>query len=165
LIQANPQRWDIFGFVENEPPDALWTWTVNRYLSRINVDDHVALWIAGPSYARGVHAVGRKRKSPYRSVFDSRYWVNPQEQGREQWLIDFQLDRSFFSAPMLAGELVHDDRFRRSLILRAPLGGNPFPLSVSEWEAISSRLGTDRSGDMGKIYHQGEETDLSGRSG
>jgi hypothetical protein len=45
----------------------------------------------------------------------------------------------FLDDPIPRSELMADDRFKDSLIVRAAFGANPFPVGPQEWEAITSR--------------------------
>jgi hypothetical protein len=108
-------------------------WAVRRYRDRIAVGDDVALWHSGRS--GGVVAVGTVVEGPRpaggATVVGVRF---------PQWFADRPIGRD---------ELKADERFRHSLVLRMPAGGNPFPVEPGEWAAIVERVAGARAARPG----------------
>ncbi|XVV09477.1 hypothetical protein ACQP2X_32100 [Actinoplanes sp. CA-131856] len=95
-------------------------WTIRRYRDRISPGDEVALWHSGRS--GGVVAVGVIVTAPHETPGGT--------------AAGLRFDR-WHSIPR--ADLRADPRFREALIVRMPAGGNPFPLTPSEWQAIADR--------------------------
>lgn len=125
LVQANPKTWDVVGAVDARPVEA---WCVSRYLGRLTSGDDVGLWVSGRK--AGVYAIGE--------VTGDAGLLTDDLAAAAQ--VPIRFDVLLRSDPVPKAELVADPRFARSLILRMPGGGNPFPLTDDEWSAIADRL-------------------------
>lgn len=93
-------------------------WAIRRYRDRVRAGDEVALWATGRG--GGVSGLAEVRSSGGSSV------------------VEIENLRTF---PVIRREVLREDeRFAGALILRMPGGGNPFPLSPAEWQAILDRV-------------------------
>jgi hypothetical protein len=95
-------------------------WVIRRYRDLITAGDDVALWHSGRG--GGVVAVGTVTRAPRDSV------------------IGVSFARMFTGRPVPRAVLQADERFRDALVLRMPGGGNPFPLTPPQWQAIIDRV-------------------------
>ncbi|MBU2670999.1 EVE domain-containing protein [Actinoplanes bogorensis] len=95
-------------------------WVIRRYRDLITAGDDVALWHSGRS--GGVAAVGTITEAPRDSVI----------------VVSFA--RMFANRPIPREVLKADERFRDALVLRMAGGGNPFPLTPAQWQAITERI-------------------------
>ena len=95
-------------------------WVIRRYRDLITAGDDVALWHSGRG--GGVAAVGTITGAPRDSVI----------------VVSFA--RMFASKPIPREVLKADERFRDALVLRMAGGGNPFPLTPAQWQAITERI-------------------------
>ena len=116
LLQHNPARGVCDAATGGD-------WVIRRYRDRVAPGDDVALWMSGPG--GGVVAVGTVVDEPHDGPYGT--------------VIGVALPRSF-PRPITRDELRADERFRTALVLRMPAGGNPFPLSDAEWQAIADHV-------------------------
>ncbi len=114
LVQHNPARGDC-----GSGP-----WLIRRYRDLITPGDDIALWLSGR--AGGVSAVGTIVDAPHETA--------------DGITIGVTFTRTFTGRPIPRATLKADDRFRDALILRMPGGGNPFPLTPAQWQAITDRI-------------------------
>ncbi|MCO8271242.1 EVE domain-containing protein [Actinoplanes sp. TRM 88003] len=110
LLQHNPARGEC----------GSGDWTVRRYRELITAGDGVALWHSGRG--GGAVAVGTITEAAHDGV------------------ITVEFARMFTGRPIPRDTLKADERFRDALVLRMPGGGNPFPLTPAQWQAIEERV-------------------------
>jgi hypothetical protein len=65
--------------------------------------------------------------------------LTPAEGRKAAWRIGIRISRRLGS-PIPRADLKADPGFARSLILRMPGGGNPFPVTPEEWLALHSHI-------------------------
>jgi hypothetical protein len=142
LFQWNPERWDVWAYLRDNPEDDFseWTWSAVGYLDQIEPGDRVVFWIGGRPRVRGVYATGKVTNHAFGGGGLGEYATRSSDRHRSHWFVPFALTQTFFDNPILAIELRMDPRFSQALILRMPGGGNPFPLEEEEWKAIADRL-------------------------
>lgn len=136
LIQCSPSVWDVFEWWENDDGE-LDDWTVSRHLDRIKKDDTFAFWVGGPH--AGVYAIG-KVTGPPRLVgqVGGGYWKTPPR--GDQHVVPLKTSRYLFDTPILKTELIQDQGFSDSLIIRMPRTGNPIELTPRQWQTILRRI-------------------------
>ena len=140
LLQANPKKWDIWAWWEDQRED-LDTWTIATHTDDVKSNDDFALWISGPQ--AGVYATGKVRSAYYGPFkVGGGYWIDPPS--GDVYGIDIEPTRYLFDHPILKPDLVSDPDFARSLVLRMPGTANPIPLEPLEWQAIKRRVGGGR---------------------
>jgi hypothetical protein len=61
------------------------------------------------------------------------------EREHHRWTVPVPFTQHFLDDPIRRSQLIADNRFKGSLIVRAAFGANPFPVEPQEWEAITSR--------------------------
>jgi hypothetical protein len=94
-------------------------WAIRRHRAEIAAGDEVVVWQSGRG--GGTVATG---------VVSGR--------ADDGATVEVTLDRIF---PVIARETLKGDaRFAGTQVLRAPGGGNPFPLEQSAWEAVEERI-------------------------
>jgi predicted RNA-binding protein with PUA-like domain len=134
ILQANPARYRVAEALADA--SSIRTWTVARYRRAIVPGDRFALWVSG---ARGgVYALGSVTAGAYFIPGDDRYWVNPAEAERPAWRVGIRIEE-VLPTPILRAELAEDPAFAGASIIRMPGGGNPFPVTEPQWQAIESR--------------------------
>ena len=137
LLQCNPKLYRFADAVaDGVPPDS---WTVNRYLSEMAAGDRFGIWFTGPD--RGVYALGEVTDTPFDrdGDADDPYWTDQEAAESSQRAVPIRLDRVLLDSPVLGSDLRLDPSFEDALIFRFPGGGNPFPLSEEQWQAIVDR--------------------------
>jgi EVE domain len=140
LLQANPKKWDIWSWWEDQRSD-LDSWTIAIHTDDVKRNDDFALWISGPQ--AGVYAIGKFRSGYYGPFrVSGGYWIDP-PQG-DVYGVDIEATRYLFDHPILKPDLAADPDFSRSLVLRMPGTANPIPLKPHEWQAIKRRVGNGR---------------------
>jgi hypothetical protein len=133
ILQANPKMYRVFNALIDAP--ALRTWTIAHHKNDIQPGDEFALWVSGR--AGGVYAFGVVTSPAAVRPGDSTYWVELDEYKHRKWRIGIRIE-DVLDSPIPRRELSSDLKFAGALILRMPGGGNPFPLSKGEWQAILS---------------------------
>lgn len=133
LFQGNPTRWPVLEALAAGEP--IRSWNVLRHLDLVDPGDRALLWVSGPS--AGLYAVGRVTGPPEPAVTDDS-WTDPFRRGVPRHRV--ALDLRTLPHPVPRTELRADPRFAGSQIIRAPRGGNPFPVTDSEWAALAERL-------------------------
>ena len=143
LLQANPDAYRIFDALADT--GAIRTWTVARYRHDIAVGDEFALWASGQK--SGVYAFGVVTEPAEQQPGDpDRYWQDPASGNRPTWRVGIRID-DVLNTPILRGEISSDPALVNTAILRMPGGGNPFPLTEAEWQAILSHR-AERTSDQ-----------------
>jgi predicted RNA-binding protein with PUA-like domain len=113
------------------------SWTVARYLKDIAPGDEVAMWLSGPG--GGICVLGEVTSSAQRSPEEpDPYWVDPAEASNVSWHIGIRLAEPL-AEPIPRHVLVADPDFADAAIIRMPGGGNPFPVTDPQWQAIVTR--------------------------
>lgn len=139
ILQSNPERYRLLDALRDGFD--VQTWTVSRYLREITAGDEVAMWVAGPD--AGVHVLGEITRAAERSAETADpYWIDPYETSKPVWRVGIRLGEPL-PEPIPRVALAADPDFAAAAIIRMPGGGNPFPVTVSEWQAIISRLATE----------------------
>jgi hypothetical protein len=152
ILQANPNSdngYRIFDALADV--GAIHSWRVARYRHDIAPGDEFALWASGQK--SGVYAFGVVTEPAECRVADAGpYWKNPAEANRLSWQVGIRIDEVLLDNPILRGELSRNPDFASALILRMPGGGNPFPVTEVQWQAILSyRVATtSRQGRLGR---------------
>ena len=139
ILQANPSHWRIHDFFADGRTGT--TWTVRRHRDRIGPGADVAIWLSGRG--GGVVAFGRITGAPRFGVAegdDERYWTGAAERDSDHWFVPVLFTRHFLDQPIPRDVLRDDPRFADAAILRAPSGGNPFPLDPAGWAAVVERV-------------------------
>jgi Family of unknown function (DUF6308)/EVE domain len=134
ILQGNPEIYDTAGALEASTIDR---WRIARHLPDISRGDEFALWISGPG--GGVSALGTVTEPPKRDTDPDPFWVDSTDGGKLDWRIGVQISRRLGS-PVPRADLKADPGFARSLILRMPGGGNPFPVTPDEWLVLQSHI-------------------------
>lgn len=131
LLQCNPAHWRVQDFFT--AGHSRTTWTIRRYRDRIETGDEVALWLTGKP--GGVVALGTVTGPPdFGPPPHDPYDIATRE--AERWSIPVSFHRHFLDQPVTRAALKADERFADALILRAPSGGNPFPVEPAAWDAV-----------------------------
>jgi predicted RNA-binding protein with PUA-like domain len=134
ILQGNPEIYDTAGALQAGNIDR---WRIARHLQDISPGDQFALWISGPS--GGVVALGVVTDPPTQDADPDEFWVNPAEGAKPAWRVGIQISRRLAS-PIPQADLQRDPGFARSMILRMPGGGNPFPVTSAEWLVLRSNV-------------------------
>jgi hypothetical protein len=148
LLQGNPAHWRIHDFFA--AGHARTTWPIRRHRETIAAGDDVVLWLTGNRggvVALGV-VTGAASLGPA-SPYDLRH--------ADGWAVPVSFHRHFLDQPVGRATLKADDRFAGSQILRAPGGGDPFPLTPAAWEAVVEHapLSSDGSQIVAKTVQAG----------
>lgn len=137
LFQGNPDLWPVLDVLAaGQPIDS---WSAVRHLAAITPGDRALLWVSGR--VAGVYAVGRVIGVAEPETTDHR-WTEPTRRGVPRHAVPLHL--TTLPHPVPRDELKADPRFARSQIIRAPRGGNPFPVTDQEWAAVADRLPEER---------------------
>jgi hypothetical protein len=134
ILQGNPEIYDTHGALEAGTGDR---WRIARHLHDISCGDEFALWISGPG--GGVCALGVVTEPPKRDTDSDPFWFDPAEGGKPARRIGIRMNRRL-GAPVRGTDLQADPGFGRSMILRMPGGGNPFPVTPDEWQVLQSHI-------------------------
>jgi hypothetical protein len=138
LVTCNPNRWDIFEFLDNgNTVGDIDSWSVVQSFDEMQVGDDVALWITGDE--RGVYAVGRITGAPS-LVSGDPYWVDEADRSRQRMSVPVEFDVDLIDAPILASDLMDDPRFMDASVITFPRGGNPHRLTDAQWDVITERI-------------------------
>ncbi|MFI5934435.1 EVE domain-containing protein [Actinoplanes sp. NPDC051494] len=133
LLQVNPKKWPLDDFLAaGGHTDA---WPIRRHRDAITAGDQVALWTSGGD--GGVVAVGVITGVPRRGAADDRFWPGGVD---DRWLLPVRFDQTFPGTTIARATLSEDPRFATTLVLRMSGGGNPFPVTPAEWEAVEERV-------------------------
>lgn len=135
ILQANPARYRLADALTEAARVA--SWTITRRRDEIAAGDRFALWSTGRQagvYALGVVMAGAEFRSD-----DDPYWTDPADGLESAWRVGIRIEQ-VLPDPILRAELAGDSVFSAASIIRMPGGGNPFPLSQVEWDAMESRL-------------------------
>lgn len=136
ILQANPKLYKIDSALH--AATAIRTWTIAHHWREIAPGDRFALWVSGKN--SGVYAFGVVTKPAMVRPGDDSHWQDPAEGNRRKWRIGIRIESTdVLVNPIRRDTLSKDPDFADALILRMPGGGNPFPLSQAEWQAIISR--------------------------
>jgi predicted RNA-binding protein with PUA-like domain len=139
IVQSSPKQYN------QDHPKFLDYWNMTRYsLKRmrreIQPGDHVAVWISGPD-ARVVAFAEIGDKDPEeRDLREEDGWLPGDHVGKRRWHWPL-VNARWLDQPILKSTLLADPRFKDALIIRAARGGNPFPVTDPQWDAIRSRSG------------------------
>ena len=135
LVQVNPDKFDVVASIAKEGllPD---TWSVGRYLDRIQPGDVVVFWVSGRD--AGVYAIGEVCSVPFDGTVNPEHAIDPNPGWRHFIEIDLYLD--LFDGPVLRSDLMTDPRFAGQSIIRVPRAANPHGLDRDALEAILDRL-------------------------
>jgi uncharacterized protein YndB with AHSA1/START domain len=135
ILQANPKMYRVFSALSDAT--AIQTWAIAHHRRDIAPGDKFALWVSGKD--SGVYAFGIVTERADVTPPDDAYWQDPAEGHRRKWRVGIRIeDGDVLGSPIPRGELSRDPNFAHALILRMPGGGNPFPLTESEWRVIIS---------------------------
>ncbi len=134
FLQANPKYYDIDAALS--ALDRIW-WRVPQYTNEIHVGDVIVLWRSGKN--AGIVGLGRVVAEPqWRAIDETEEpFVLSDEEGADdatRALIRVQ------AIPFIAKETVQGiAEFQKHQIVVAPMG-TVFPISSTEWEALSGFL-------------------------
>ena len=136
ILQCNLQRYRLRDAMRDGFD--IRSWSITRHLHDIAPGDEIAMWISGPD--GGVYVLGEVTSSAERSVeAPDPYWVHSAEADDVTWHVGIRLDEPL-PEPIRRPVLAADPDFVDAAIIRMPGGGNPFPVSDAQWQAIASRL-------------------------
>ena len=111
ILQCDPRQWLIRDFFDTGMDTTVWT--IRRHQREIAPEDDVAIWLSGQG--SGIAALGTVT-GPARfgsvSAGDEGWWTVTHEREQHRWTVP-------------RSELIAAERFRHSLIIRAPFGANP----------------------------------------
>lgn len=111
-----------------------------RYLQDMQPRDEVAMWISGLD--GGVYILGEITSSAERSADDQDpYWVDTADADAVSWHVGIRLGDPL-PEPIPRSVLAADPAFADAAIVRMPGGGNPFPVTDPQWNALLSRIAT-----------------------
>jgi EVE domain len=140
ILQANPARYRLAEALAN--PDSIRLWTIAHHRAVIAPGDRFALWATGEP--GGVLAFGSVTAGPELVPDDDPNWADRAEGHRPAMRIGVKID-DVLTSPIPRAELAADPIFSDAAIIRMPGGGNPFPVTDSQWQVIESRRGQGTS--------------------
>jgi hypothetical protein len=157
ILQAKPKIYRVFSALVDAP--ALRTWTIAHHKDDILCGDEFALWVSGRD--GDVYAFGVVTSAAVARPCDITYWADLDEYKRRMWRIGIRIE-DVLDSPIPRRELSTDPRFADARILRMPGGGNPFPLSKGEWQAIlfHRRNKTKDQAQMGTPLNSYKQTNV-----
>lgn len=136
ILQCNPEKYRLREALRDRFD--VRSWTVARYLRDIAQGDDVAMWISGTD--SGIYVLGEVTGGAERSVEDSDpYWVDPGDADELTWHVSIRLGEPL-PEQIPRSVLAADPEFADAAIIRMPGGGNPFPVTDSQWKAVVSRI-------------------------
>lgn len=142
ILEANPSTYRVFDALADA--ENIRTWTVARYRRDIAPGDQFALWASGPS--SGVYAFGVLREPAEHAPGDpDTYWQDSAEGNRPTWRVGIRITE-VLASPIARAELAADPDFANAAIISMSGGGNPFPLTTSEWQAIHAHQANSAGG-------------------
>jgi EVE domain-containing protein len=154
ILKANPARYRVAEALAEA--SSIRTWTVARYRRAIVPGDRFALLVTG---ARGgLYALGSVTAAADFIPGDDHFWVNPAEAQRPAWRVGISIGEVLLT-PILRADLAEDPAFARASIIRMPGGGNPFPVTEPQWQAIESRRPGATPPPLASGTHNGSERD------
>jgi 5-methylcytosine-specific restriction enzyme A len=134
ILQCNPERYRLGDALRDG--FEIRSWTVSRYLREIAPSDEIAIWVAGSD--GGVRVLGEVTSPAEQSADDpDPYWVDPAESDDVSWRVGVRLGEPL-PEPIPRSMLAADPDFADAAIIRMPGGGNPFPVTDRQWQAIVS---------------------------
>ena len=116
IVQASAAAW------RDRTAGEVREWCVKRYRDRITPGDDLGLWL---TTGIGLVATGRVTGLPYR--WPDGTWHAP-------------VTLVPLAGPVSRAELLADEDFAGSAILRMPGAANPFPVTTPEWRALQRHL-------------------------
>jgi 5-methylcytosine-specific restriction protein A len=138
ILQCNPERYRLREALRDGY--RIRSWTVARYLRDITPGDEVAMWISGSD--GGIYVLGEVTTGAGRSAENpDPYWVDPAAPDDTSLHVGIRLSERL-PEPIPRSVLASDPDFADSAIIRMPGGGNPFPVTDEQWQAVVSRIAT-----------------------
>ncbi len=139
LLQANPKKWDIWSWWEDQRED-LDSWTIAIHTDDVRPnDDFRTLGSAALRLVFTPSGNSQRLLRPFRVTGGN--WITPSGRcirGRHRG------DPVLVRPPTPQARTGGDPDFSRSLVLRMPGTANPVPLEPREWRAIRRRVGGGR---------------------
>jgi 5-methylcytosine-specific restriction enzyme A len=141
VLQANPDIYDVPGALRDA--GHLRTWTIPRHRHDIGPGDEFALWVSGRD--SGVRAFGTVTEAAEYAPGDpDPHWKDAAEGNRPTWRVGIRVE-DILDTPIPRAELSRDPDFAAAAIMRMPGGGNPFPLTETQWQAMRSHRASRNS--------------------
>jgi len=154
LLKCNPNRWDLPRFIR-DGHRKIDSWTINLPSPRLAVGQPVLFWVTGPAKATptpGLWGAGviTGQDLPVHSC-EEHYWLNPPSDPRSsRWIA---VDIGLFDSPIPRPVLAEDPRLHDLQILRAPVAGNPQPVTARHLEVIERYLTPSYTATYGPAAH------------
>jgi hypothetical protein len=144
LFKANPEVWDILGFLRGGAAIDQWRMAHSYRVELIAPGQPAVLWVTGPataSYTPGVWAIGTITGEVGEDVGDpdDDLWRDHGAQRQVRPYVDMHLEP--LTEPIGRVDLAADPRFVEAEILRRPRMGNPVALRPVEFDAIVDHAG------------------------
>jgi len=145
IFQANPKKYDILNALNDEDIGDTVHWAVNQHKNKIKKGHLGLIWMSGKE--GGIYAVTRIESNPIINVeneAEKKYWSDSSTYKENVLRVKMTILKRLFNPPLFRDELKNIPEVSQLSILRFSQGTN-FPVSDSEWEAIS-RLIEDKTG-------------------
>lgn len=141
LLKCSPTRWDLPRFIA-DGHRAISSWTIANPGLGYSVGQPVLFWVTGDTgvvpapglwgagVITGLHRTAVGHEDPY--------WINKAARPTAaKWI---PVDISLFDAPVTRDTLAADTRLQDLQILRAPIVGNPQPVTADQLAVIERYL-------------------------
>lgn len=141
LLKCNPKRWDLPGFIA-DGHRVVGSWTIANTGHGLTVGQPVLFWVTGNAggtptpglwgagVITGLHRTALGNEDPY--------WVTkPARPDAAKWI---PVDITLFESPVTRDTFTADPRLQDLQILRAPIAGNPQPVTAGQFAVIERYL-------------------------
>lgn len=137
ILRHNPAKFD-----RNHPEFLTnWSFCSQAWADHLSPGDLVAVYSGGPIFE--LCAVAKVADAEaYEVIIGPDSGFSPSQVGQRNWVRKLEADRRL-EHPVPRSVLKHDPRIRKSLFLRMPGGHNPFPVTDTEWSALSEAMGLE----------------------
>lgn len=137
ILRHNPHTFD-----RNHPEFlANWSFCSQAWADHLSPGDLVLVYSGAPIFE--LCAVAKVADSEaYHLIIQPDSGWSPEEVGQSKWVRKLETGR-LLEHPVPLSVLKADPRIAKSLFLRMPGGHNPFPVTDTEWSALSEAAGLE----------------------
>jgi hypothetical protein len=137
ILRHNPAKFD-----RNHPEFLTnWSFCSQAYAEHLSPGDPVLVYSGGPVFE--LCAVAKVADAEaYEVIIEPDSGWSPGEVGQRNWVRKLEAAR-LLEQPVPLAVLKDDPRIAESLFLRMPGGHNPFPVTDTEWSALSEAMGLE----------------------
>jgi hypothetical protein len=142
IFQANPNHFDLLGFLSSSPTPKSARWKVTRFAKDMRVGDTVYLWIAagskrGPRGIVGLAKITSQPKAQKDDRLGRRFWTHPNEGTSIAIRVQIAIESASLAGPPLTHETLKKAKVCRRLGILSQSQGTNFRVTQHQADELN----------------------------